>query len=144
MTPKQYLNQIQILDVRIRHRIEQLDELKALTAGIRSPVMNADRVQTSPDDRMLSIISKWVDKERQINALVDRYVDIKDRIISEINSLDDPRFVRILYRRYVRYDSLTVIAADMGYEYKWLCRMHGDALRAFGDTVLTKNTTKHD
>ena len=56
MTPKQYLSQIQTLDIRIRQRIEQLTELKSLTSGIRSPVMNADRVQTSPDDRMLSIV----------------------------------------------------------------------------------------
>lgn len=146
MTPKQYLSQIQTLDIRIRQRIEQLTELKSLTSGIRSPVMNADRVQTSPDDRMLSIVSKWVDKERQINDLVDRYVDLKDRIIGEINRLEDSRYVRILYRRYVRYESLTVIAADMGYEYKWLCRMHGEALRAFGDVIMTapNNTIKHD
>ena len=136
MTPKQYLNQIQILDAKIRNRLEQLNEIKALASGVRSPVMKADRVQVSPSDRMLALVSKWIDKERDIDRLVDEYVDTKDRIVAEINGLDDARYIHILFKRYVELKTLTVISYEMGYEYTWTCALHGEALAAFDEKYL--------
>ena len=85
MTAKEYLNQIRLLDLKIRQKIEERDHLKAMAAGNSSPVLSKDKVQTSGSgDKMSRTVDSYVDLEKEIDDLVDRYVDKRDMIINQI------------------------------------------------------------
>jgi len=140
MTAKEYLQQVEKLNILINHHIEQLAELK--TIGARAVDYSADRVQTSPTNSMELLVSKWVDMEAEITQMIDRYVDLKYKVIREIHQLEDTRYIQVLYKRYIEFKSLHKIAAEMDYEYTWMCRIHGYALNAFADII--NNTTNHN
>ena len=139
MTVKQYLGQIQRLDMMINHRIEQAEDLKRKAFALRSPELKQDRVMASPSgDQLADAVAKYADKQREIDAMIDHYVDLKNTIIGQIDALKDARYSQILYMRYVQYMSLHDIAEAIPYDYKYLCFLHGRALEAF------RITTNHE
>lgn len=144
MTAKEHLSQIRKLNTRIDNLIierQQILDMAFSTGAIR---YDEDRVQTSLSGtpRQLSLIEKAADMDREITDMIDQLIDLRHEIIKQIHGLSDDRFVRILFQRYVERKSLTQIANDMNYDYKWLCRLHGYALSEFDKMI--KNTTKHD
>lgn len=139
MTAKTYLRQIYFLYVKIRQRQEQLDELKAAASGFRAIDYSADKIQSTPSDRMAEVVGRYADLEAELQRMIDQYVERKNAIISQIEQLEDSRHVEVLYARYVGFKPLGAIAEEMGYEYKYLCRLHGMALKAFGSRFLKED-----
>lgn len=131
MTAKTYLRQIYFLYIKIRQRQEQLDELKAAASGFRGIDYSADKIQSSPSDRMAEAVGRYADLESDLQQMIDRYIRRKNTIIGQIEQLEDARHVEVLYARYVRFKPLGAIAEEMGYEYKYLCWLHGKALKVF-------------
>ena len=140
MTTKRYLNRIRLLDIKINQRIEQAEDLKRRAFSLGSPEIKADPVQSSPNqDQLAEAVSRYVDMENKINDMIDRFVAMKDKIIGEIQQVEDPRYCTVLYLRYVKYMTMTEISEYMNYEYKYTCQLHGQALLAF-----EKNKNKHE
>ena len=54
-----------------------------------------------------------------------------DFIVSQIESLDDHRFVEVLKHRYLYGKRWEQIAVDMKYAFRHVTRLHGQALAAF-------------
>ena len=138
MTAKEYLRQIKLLDEKIKHRMQEQEEIRQMAMSTGALTYDADKVQTSlsGDSRQLRLIEKAADMDAEIQRMVDDLIDLKHRIIGEIHQLDDERYIRILFDRYVEGVPLRTIAANIGYEYKWLCRLHGYALSEFASLLL--------
>lgn len=139
VTAKTYLQQIEVLNLKIDHKIKQLEDLKLMSRTTKSLDYSADRVQTSPDDKMSSMIGKYIDLEREINGDIDEFVSLKNKVINEIHSLSNPTFIQILFKRYVEMKSLRRVARETGYEYKYACKLHGEALICFYEEVIAKH-----
>ena len=132
MTAKQYLNQIRVLDFKINARIKQAEEIKAKAFAISAVDTTRDAVQTSPSpDKSLRFIERYVDMMREIDSMIDGYVDMKDMIITEISSLKDERYMRVLHYRYIDYLMFSEIAEKMNYSKDYVFRLHRKALKAF-------------
>lgn len=137
MTVKEYLNQIRDMDIRISQRQKQLEELRILAFGDKSPAIDKPQIQTSPaGDILESAVIKYVDLDKEINDLIDEYVNTKNRIIHEIHRLNNPKYVELLHKRYVDYMSLEDIASEMNYSHDRIRHLHGNALEAFRTKVL--------
>lgn len=149
MTAKEYLSQLQTLDIKINQKIKEAEELKALafTAGAIGAL--EDRVQTSPsgESRQLVAIEKYVDMQREIEAEIDSYTELKHKIINEIHQLENPRYIKLLNLRYVpdiegRVKRLEEIAEIMKksngeeYSYEHIRDLHGQALKDFSEKIL--------
>ena len=132
MTTRQYLSQIKKLDLMIDQRIDEAKALVEIAIGLRSPELKQDIVQTSPSgDPIGNAMNKYIDTQREIDSLIDQFVDLKHKIIGEIQQVEDPRYSELLYLRYVKYMSMAEISAAMHYGYEYVCRLHGRALKAF-------------
>ena len=70
-------------------------------------------------------------KERKISQAIDELADEKQRIMKQIDAIEDERFVEILLRRYVHMEKLEDIARDMNYSYDHMRHLHGFALAEF-------------
>jgi len=138
MKVRKYLNQIRKLDIMINQRIREKEQLRQMAFATGGMDYSGDRVQTSPDGtpRQLKLIEKAADMEIEINAMVDKMIDVRHMIIEQIQNLPDHRYVQILFKRYVEYKSFEQIAVDMSYTYKWVCDLHGAALDAFDAAYL--------
>lgn len=137
MTAKEYLQQIRIMDIKINQRRQEYEELCKKRFCIGSFNYSSDRVQVSQDGSgYTKIINKIVDLQTAINKEIDQFYDLKHRIIGEIQRLEKPEQIEILYRRYVIYQNFTQIAADMGYNYNWCCHIHGEALKSFTEIIF--------
>lgn len=141
MTAKEYLKRIELIDIMIRQREEQLNSLRETAGGaaaIRYDKLNV-QMSVSPDMMERNIL-KLLDLEEKIFADKVRLESLKNEIVEQIQSLDDRRYVDVLFRRYVRYQKFEQIALDMSYDYDYIRVLHGEALVTF-DTQILKNHT---
>lgn len=144
MTAKEYLQQIRKQDIKIGQRITQLERMKSRLAQMEAYAYatgsidySKDKVQSSPSSGNERVEEK-VDYEKQVKQFAESVRKmirdgeaLRDKIITEIQSLENAVYVDILYRRYVDCHSFERIACDMSYTYQYTLNLHGEALKAF-------------
>lgn len=131
MDTKKYLGQIERLDRMIQNKLSEISQLKHIATSITIAPKEVN-VQTSSDkDRMGNAVAKLIDLEKETDKLVDDYIDKRKRIIEQIDSIKDTNMYHVLSERYIARKDLSVIAVEMGYSFKQVCRIHGNALAEF-------------
>ena len=131
MDTKQYLSQIERLDKMIQNKLSEIYQLKTMACSVT--VSNEkERVQTSSDnDRLGSTVAKIVDLEKETDMLVDKFIDKRSHIISQIDGLDNIDYYRVLSMRYVARDTFETIAKKTNWSIRRVFSIHGDALKEF-------------
>lgn len=127
---KKYLRQIRLFDICIRQKEAELAAMRSEIESM-SAAVTGERVQTSAKDKMSEKVSHIVDLENQIIQDKEKFLRMKDRIINEIQCLNNAVYVDILYKRYVEYMRLEEIAVKLHYSYDRMRHLHGLALQAF-------------
>lgn len=115
MKAKEYLSQAYRLDQRIDAKIEQVMSLRNLAAKATSTLSDAMPSGTRNIHRMEDIIIKIIDFENEINADIDRLVDLKREIMRVIKALPNPEYQTLLELRYLCFKPWEQIAVEMGY-----------------------------
>ncbi len=137
---KEYLQQIRRLDELIEQRIKERDALRNFD-GVTAIQYDGDPVQTSHSGSapFEKSVEKLISLEEELDVLIDEYVTLKNKIIGEIQGLNNTVYIALLHKRYVEYKSLEVIAVEMHYSYERVRHLHGYALHAFELEYLTEN-----
>lgn len=132
MRAKDYLKQLRKLDTKINQRIAEKEGIRDSMLRTGASATDNIRVQESGSgDKLSKGMAAYLDLEAEIDAAIDEFVSTKHRIIGEIQSLEDDRYIRVLYKRYVEYKKFEVIAVEMDYSFDHVCRLHGRALLEF-------------
>lgn len=133
MNAKEYLQNLKRLDTVIEQKIKELDNLKIMSTSIGSFDYSKERVQTSPDADapFVKTVEKICILQDEINREIDQFVDKKHRIINQIQELSNPKYIDVLFRRYVEYKSFETIAVEMDLSYQYVIEIHGYALQEF-------------
>lgn len=109
MTTKEYLGQISRLNRMINNKLVELAQLKELACSISS-ITNEERVMTTPNfDRIGTKQAKIDEMERKIDALVDDYIIKRDKIISQIDSMEDENVYNVLFSKYIEKRHLRLL-----------------------------------
>lgn len=145
METKAYLQQISRLDRMIKNKMTELSQFKELTYGL-SAISNEERVQTTLDpDKFSGKVAKICEIEKKIDALIDEYVDKKQMIVSQIDSMENETYYDVLFSRYIEKKNFEKIADEMGYSWRQIIRLHGRALQEFekkyGKTYKNENVS---
>lgn len=124
-----FLEQYQKLNRQIDWNLERLAEYRSFservtagysaTAGSSSEIL--DRIQLSYD--------KIDALTRQINADIDRFVDLRIQIENILTRLPDPTYRSLLWKRYIVGETWEKIADDLCYCSKQVMRLHLKALQ---------------
>ncbi len=131
MTTKEYLSQISRLDRMIKNKLTELSQLKEMSYEL-SAIPNEEKVQTTPNhDKIGTAYCKIEAMEENIDKLIDEYVDKKNEIIAQIDSMEDETYYNVLFSRYIEKKTFKKIATDMHYSFRNTTRLHGKALQAF-------------
>ena len=137
MTAKEYLMQLQKMDMLISQKIQEGSDLRARLVGISSPDLSRDRVQGGSlpgEDTTAEKIAKLISLEEEIDRDIDSFVCLKHKIIGQIHGLSDARHIKLLYKRYVEFKGLETISTEMSYTYQYTRELHRHALRKFEKT----------
>lgn len=136
---KIYLKQIERITLKIDSLKDELEELQELAASVSSQT-HGEKVSTMPTSRVESLMVRVQKKEEEIFVEHLALVDAREKILQEIDKLADIRFVKILTYRYVKCLKMADVAKALHYEYKWCCRLHSQALDAFGKSKSQTRT----
>ena len=150
MTAKGYLRQLKSLEIKINQRRQERDRLIAEAMGNSSPRLTVDKVQTSVGgDTMGDKLAEAADIQREVDWLINKLIADRHRIIGEIHTLTDARYIQILYLHYVEGKKLEDVAEIMvktngkPYSYDHIASLHGMALQEF-DRIILKSHGNHE
>lgn len=142
MTIKEYLSQARYLDMRIDSKLAQVSSLNDLATKCTAAMTGMPHSSSKSTSQMADTISKIVDMENEINADIDRLVNLKEEISRVINGVEQTDLRMILEKRYLCFRSWERIASEMVYDLRWLHRLHGKALES-AEKVYNKIQSDH-
>lgn len=132
---KQELKSIKYLDFKINSSIEELERLKFYQDLLKGIDYRMDKVQNSSKSDMSDAIIKIVDLEQNINSDITRLVEKKKVLKSKIDKLE-PIMYQIMYLRYFKYYTWSVIATELFYCEGYIKKLHGLALEILRKEVI--------
>ena len=128
MTAKEYLGQAYRLDQRINSKLEQVLSLRDLTTKATATMSDMPGGGSQNVYKMQDIIGKIVDLENEINADIDRLVDLKREMVAVIKAVESPEYQTLLELRYLCFKTWAQIAIEMDYSIEYAFRAHKKAL----------------
>lgn len=128
---KEYLKQVETLDAKIQQKKIELDSLKGNAIGLGAFDYSKEKVQTSASESMSWKVAKYVDLENEIHEDIERFTELKHKVIGQIHMLDDTKYINVLFKKYIEYKGLKEISKELGYSYDHIRRVHGWALLEF-------------
>jgi hypothetical protein len=130
LSAKDYLSQAYRIDQRINAKIEQVQSLRELTMKATATLSDTPPSNgTRNVHRMEDIIAKMVDLEAEINADLNRLIDLKHEIITVVKCVQDPELQTLLELRYLCFKTWEEIAVAINWSIRQVYYMHGESLR---------------
>lgn len=127
---KAYLRKIELADVHINNKLEDLHKLRSMVTKITATISPVPGSGSGAQDKLGDAIAKIVDLQDEINRRIDNYVDLKREIGELLDKIEDPDHVKVLHKRYFEYKPWEQIAIEMCCTYRNVCYIHGKALQA--------------
>ena len=109
-------------------------ELKAKTMMLSSLDYSKPCVKSSSEGSFENDIVELADIDRELEGAINRYVNLRLKIISQIEQLPEP-YCSVLYSHYVDLKPFNIVAETLGYSYVHTCRLHGRALQLFQSVI---------
>ena len=101
MTARTYLEQINKLNMMIENKLQEIYVLRTTATRVTVSI-EQERVKTSPSNVLENTIAKIIDKEWEIDKLVDEMIDKRSKIVEQIDAIENPKFYSILTYKYVQ------------------------------------------
>ena len=136
MDAREYLGQIHTLEIKIRQKQMQLEEMRQAAIGGKSVSDFKERVQTSISGNITGdTIDRYVDLEREIEKDIIAYQQKKNEIIDTIHQLNNPRQIKVLYAKWVDRDSLEKIATDEHYSFFYVRKLYTKGMKEIQEMI---------
>ncbi len=133
MNAKEYLSQIRFIDRLVDSKLEQLERWKSIATKATATLSDMPR-SDSPDLQSLeTTVVKMVDMEREINADIDRLVDLKREANTVLQCVECPQYRMLLELRYFSGYTWEQIAEMLHCDLRSVYRAHYRALREVDD-----------
>lgn len=127
MKTEKYLGQVIRLDYMIKNKIDEIQMLKSMAGNI-SVSNNSDRIQASSDkDKISALVAKIVDMELNVDKMIDK----RCNIVTQIERMDNVDSYDILANVYILGRDLKVVAIEKQKSYRHFLRLHEKALKEF-------------
>lgn len=139
MNAKEYLSQAFQLDQRINSKLEQVSMLRDLALKTTS-VLQDDKVQSMKQQSpMEHALVKLMSLEEEINRDIDQLIDLKRELASFVSGINNPSYRLLLELRYLSDRTWEEVAAIMGYDVRWVYRLHRKALKEATEQLKNKS-----
>lgn len=125
---KEYLLGYQYLNQRINRLLLEQQQWRELATRVSPNLSGMPRGGGRGGAQ--EAISKIVDLETEINAEIDKLVEKRKEIEGIIRMVEDSTLRTLLEYRYINGKKWEEIALMMGYDYRYILKIHGKALSA--------------
>lgn len=127
MTAKEYLMRAWEIERRIERKIGEREALRARMLSVHSPqITGMPRGGKSHD--WTDTVAAVIDETDAINAEIRELCRVKAQVREAIDTVEDAREREVLELRYRSYLRWEEIAVQMGYDIRWVYRLHGEGL----------------
>lgn len=123
--------------MEIDSKLKQTQGLRHLLTNVTATLSDMPGSPSRTTDKMERIIVRIVDMEHKIDEEIDALVDLKDKIQTIINSLDNAEYRVLLTERYLNFEDWEQIALTMHYSIRNIHLMHGRALQLVQERMET-------
>ena len=131
---KQRLKNAWVWQKQLEADLQMLQDLRDLAAQI-TPVYSLAPGGGGSNDKLAGTVAKMGDVEMSIKNDINQLTEALVATRELIKMLDDEKLQLILFKRYLNYQRWEVIAADLGYSYRRVTQMHGEALFAISRNI---------
>lgn len=129
MDAKEFLSQPKKIDLRIKNRLFERQQLKDIALGITAN-MEGERVQSSGSkSKMADALNKLVDAEADIDTLVDKLIGTKKEVTEVIEELPSALQSDVLFKVYIQNLSFQEVADIYCKSYDSIKKVHKRAVR---------------
>ena len=132
MNVKEYLNQANCLERRIKILKREIEKMRILSTSTSAVKYDGERVQSSgPSDPLAVTVTNIIEREEYLAELIKQYIEKKELLESQITMMDNEFFSDVLYGKYVAGLSFFDLAYQIGKERRQTIRIHNKAVTAF-------------
>lgn len=137
---KEYLLGYQRLNQRINRLLLEQQQWRELATRVSPNLSGMPR--GGGEGGTQGAISKIIDLETEINAEIDKLVEKRKEIEGIIRAVEDNILRTLLEYRYINGKKWEEIALMMGYDYRYILKIHGKALSLLPSDLGKKKTLK--
>ncbi|ADH98307.1 DUF1492 domain-containing protein [Salisediminibacterium selenitireducens] len=139
MDTKTFLSQAIWLDRLIQSKVEQQGRLKELALKVTTtyqdnPVQGGLRENSRMEASLVDLMALG----EEINADIDRLIEVKQEIRRAVKTVDNLSYQPVLEMRYLDGRSWDDVAEIMSYDKRTVHRIHGRAIRELENKGVTK------
>lgn len=134
MTAKDYLKDIRKLDLEIQTLQEQISLLRENAEGLRTMELS-DMPKGGKGKDLSDYVAEIADLQMVCVQHVSELIMKKQEAIERIMSIDGSELRNVLLLRYIQCKEWDEIADKLQYNLRTIFRLHGEALKEFGDVV---------
>ena len=125
-----YLWRVRDAERELKLLEQEYEQAKADILHLKAIQYDADKVSGGKIGDLSDAIAVLEGYAERVNAKWDKLVALRERAKELIARIIDWRCREVLTRRYLRGQSWERIAVDMEYDFRWIIRLHGRALRS--------------
>lgn len=118
----------------IKDQVEYIKEQKETINQLSSILSDLPKGSRKIYDTEAENIAKLEDCFNELMDVIVREKEKQKEIVAVVNKLEYP-YKNILFKAYIQGKKLVTVASEMGYEYKYTCKVHGTALDRFDSTI---------
>lgn len=128
MQAVEYLNQVKMCDTKIKNKILEKELWFTLATKTTCPT-DGERVQSSGNpDKMSDAVTRMIEVDKEIDEMIDSFVDLKQEVIRTIEKVDEPILYDVLHKIYIQYMKPSEVAGALNYSYQWINELHNRSL----------------
>ena len=130
MDTRTYLSQINKLNLMINNKLQEIYELRTIATRVTISTEN-ERVKSSPTNVLENSVAKIIDKEWEIEKLVDMLIDKRSLIIAQIDAIENQKYYSILTYKYVQCLTIKEIQSKMNLQERQVKNLQTEAIMEF-------------
>ena len=123
-----YLKKYIILDREINRMLGEVEKWRGRLSNVTASYSSQPQGGGSIYGKTPDIIAKIVDLEQEINEQIDKLISVRIEIAGVIGAVEDDVLRQVLQFRYIDGKPWERVAADMGYSWRNIHRLHSKAL----------------
>lgn len=139
MNVQEWLEQVRKLDELINAKLAERKRLIEIATDIspKAPDGMPHSYTGTVSQKMQDAVISLIDLEKQLDKLIDRYVDYKQEVLKVLEQLPDKEY-GVLHRHYIQGMTWESVAEDMGYSVMQVWRIRKKAFTELEKILFQK------
>ena len=129
MTAQEYLSRAYRMEQQVESKRQQIEALRSMAESLTSCIGTEPVAHTRNVTSMQDTVNKIIEEEQELNAQIDRLVEIKKEIADTIARVTNVTYRLILEKRHLCFQMWEQIAYDLNYSIRSVQTKYGEALK---------------